>query len=220
MSKLLAVACLLTLPLLAAGARADSITLRLWCELEPMIAEDEEYPLPREEAHRRILEEARQLLSAMIYGYAFTYVPADTERRISESLELRVTAEIPWGDPHLQVLDLETRDKRLFARVEYLLRDYQLARREAWSSNILPLATGRGEGDLFGGVSEKQQSLKDAIRNAIRGHLRPVLFNKPREVNGELLLWQEPTTIIASGSYLTEISVKLKVDEVRAYSIF
>jgi hypothetical protein len=220
MSKLLAFVCLLTFPLLAAGAQAESITLHLWCELEPMIAEEEEYPLRREEAYRRILEEARRLLSAMIYGVKFSYVPADSQRSISENLTLSTVAEIPWGDPQLQVLELETRDKRLYARVEYRLRDYQHARREAWSSNILPLAAGRGAGDLFGGVSEKQRSLEDAMRMAIRNHLRPILFNKPREVNGELMIWREPATVISSGSYLTEVQVKLKVEEVRAYGIF
>jgi hypothetical protein len=220
MSKLLAVVCLLTLPLPAASAQAEAIVLHLWCELEPMIAEDQEYPLPREEAYRRILDEARRLLSAMIYGLEFSYVPADSERRIAESLTLGAVAEIPWGDPNLEILDLETRDKRLYARVEYRLLDYQHARRAAWSSNVLPLAAGRGEGDLFGGVAEKRHALEDAIRNAIRGYLRPLVFNKPREVTGELLLWQEPATIISAGSYQTEVAVKLKVTEVRAYSIF
>jgi hypothetical protein len=219
MSKVLVVTCLLTVPLLAVGAQTEPIILHLWCELEPMIAE-EEYPLPREEAYRRILEEARQLLSAMIYGLEFSYVPGDRERRIAESLTLTPKAEIKWGDACLKVLDLETRDKRLYARLEYNLQDYQAARREAWGSNVLPLAGGRGEGDLFGGSSEKQRSLEDAMRNAIRNHLRPVLFNKPREVTGELLLWQEPAVVISAGRYVTEVSLKLKVREVRAYSIF
>ncbi len=196
------------------------LIVNIWCELEPMIAVEEEYPLSREEAYKRILSEARAVLSGMIYGFEFSYTPSDRQRKISEDFRLLPIAEIKWGDKNLKILDTVERDKKLFARVHYRLRDFQGDRREAWSSNTIPLVSGSGEGNLFKGTGEKKSSLSEAIKNAIRNHLRPVIFNKPREIIGAVLIWEEPQTIIKAGSYLTRVNIKLRIKEITPYRIF
>ena len=54
----LSIAFLILLPLFC-HAQGNPINLRIWCELEPMVQENEDYPLSTEEAQRRALEEAR-----------------------------------------------------------------------------------------------------------------------------------------------------------------
>lgn len=217
----ISIAVLTLLPLLC-HAQGNPISLRVWCELEPMVQENEDYPLSTEEAQRRALEEARRILSGMIYGYRFRYTPGDAVRRIGEEFVTTPVAEILWGDPNMRIADAYVRDSLLFVKVTYQLEDFQLARRRAWSSNSLEASSGVGSHSVFTAASPegKQQALQDALKNAVREALRPVYFNKPREVTGEILIWNEPHTIIQSGAYTTQADVKLRVKEIRSYSLF
>jgi hypothetical protein len=204
-------------------AQGRFLSARLWCELEPLIqSEGQEYPLPREEARRRLLEEARGVFSAMIYGYRFRYTPGDETRGVAEEFVLLPVAEISWGDPHLRIVDAWTEGSRLYAKLEYELQPFQEDRRRAWGSTAVPTATGLGESSMFPGPApqSKARSLQAAFREAIRNHLRPIRFNKPREVTGEILLWTPPAVVIEAGAYQTRIEVKLRVLEIRDYGIF
>jgi len=213
---------LLLTPACLPAASYDQLELEVWCELEPMIQESDAYPLSTEAAQERVLEEARALLSAMIYGVRFSYTPSDALRRQAEQFRLTPVAELRWGDPRLRIAEAEVRDARLYARVRYDLQDFQAARRRAWQSNSIPTAAGTGHASLFASSAPegKRRSLQEAFKEAVRNHLRPVLFNKPREVRGELLLWQAPRIVVDAGDYLTAAAVKLRVQEIRPYSFF
>ena len=215
-------AALLCLASTIGHAQADLISLRLWCELEPMVQENEEYPLSTEAARRRGLEEARLILSAMIYGFRFRYTPADRLRQIEEEFTLIPVAEIPWGDSNMRVADAYVEDSLLFLKAQYELQEFQFARRRAWASNSVQAGSGVGSHSVFTSPSSegKRQAFEEAMKNAVREALRPVHFNKPREVTGEILLWSEPQTIIQSGAYTTRLDVKLRIKEIRPYSLF
>jgi len=219
--RLITAAALLLVSLYA-HAQSEPLSLRLWCELEPMVQENQEYPLSTEAAQRRALEEAREILSGMIYGFRFSYTPGDSVRKIGEIFTLTPVAEILWRDPNLTVADAYVKDSLLFVKVTYQLEDFQFARRRAWASNSVEAASGTGSYSVFTAPSPegKRLALKDALKNAIREALRPVIFNKPREVTGEILIWNEPQTIIQSGAYTTRLDVKLRVKEIRSYSLF
>jgi hypothetical protein len=208
-----------TLPI---HAQDSPLNLRLWCELEPMVQENEDYPLSNEEAQRRALEEAREILSGMVYGYRFRYTPGDKVRRIEEEFLITPVAEIRWADPNMRVADAYIDDGLLFLKVSYQLEDFQAARRRAWSSNSVQVSSGVGQYSIFTATSPegKQKALQEALKNAVREALRPVIFNKPREVIGEILIWNEPHTVIQSGAYTTQAEVKLRVKEIRSYSLF
>jgi len=203
-------------------AEQDLITIRLWCELEPMVQENEEYPLSTGDAQKRVLEEARVILSGMIYGYRFSYTPGDKTRQINEEFTATPIAEILWGDPNMRITDAYVQDTFLFVKVYYDLEAFQRARRRAWASNSLDSSSGVGEYSVFIAPSPegKRHALQEALKNAVRNALRPVYFNKPREVTGEILIWSEPHTIIQSGTYTTQLDVKLRVKEIRSYSLF
>jgi hypothetical protein len=203
-------------------AEQDLISIRLWCELEPMVQENEEYPLSTEAAQKRVLEEAREILSGMIYGFRFSYTPDDKTRQINEEFTLTPVAEILWGDPNMRITDAYVRDTFLFVKVFYGLEDFQFARRRAWASNSVDSSSGVGEYSVFIAPSPegKRRAFQEALKNAVRNALRPVYFNKPREVTGEMLIWSEPHTIIQSGTYTTRLDVKLRVKEIRSYSLF
>ena len=144
---------LLFLLMAAARAPADDtgrLFVRPWVELEPLVRIDAGvYPIPLEVAQRQILEEGRLLLSGMVYGWTFTYMPGDRARKVEESFVLTPVAQIPWGSPRLHVTETEELDQKLWARISYTLSPEESARRASWESNMAALSTGRGKAPVL-----------------------------------------------------------------------
>ncbi|MBN2532237.1 MAG: hypothetical protein JXB88_05065 [Spirochaetales bacterium] len=200
---------------------SEKLTITLWGELEPLITlEGEEYPLSENEVIRRVLEHARVIFSAMIYGYGFAYTPYDKQRGISEYFQLEPFSEIKWGDPHLKIIASRIIEKRLYVTISYRCMDFQASRREAWKSLAVPAASGQGTGDYFKGYTEMTTSFKNALKEAIRDYMRKRTFNKPKEIKGEVLLLEMPGTIIRAGEYITTAKIKVNIKEVIPYKVF
>jgi len=204
-------------------ASGDRIELELWCDLDPIVEEGpgkDVGPLDPAEAVTRLLEEARTILSGMVYGYTFAYTPSDESRRVAESFELHTRAEIPWGDPALRVADTRLEGDRLHVLIRFSLTPEQQAWREAWQSGVVPRSSGNGSGNVFLGYRERGTALTNAVKESIRNHLRPRVPNKPREVVGEALLWDVAGTYIEAGEYHTRIVTRLRVGTVTPYRVY
>ena len=63
-------------------------------------------------------------------------------------------------------------------------------------------------------------AMANAVKEAIRSYLRPRLLNKPREVRGELLLWELSATYLAAGEYHTRVVTRLRIDSVIPYRLY
>jgi hypothetical protein len=217
-------ASLLFLLLLGAGAGAQSVDrlfIRPWIELQPLGRLEPDQPQkPLSTAEKELLEQGRVLFSAMIYGWTFTYIPGDLARQVKESFTLTPVAEIPWGSARLEVRETERGEARLWARMSYALNDDESQRRLAWESNTAALSSGRGQAKVNEGASARMASLKDAVRDAIRRSLDTRWINKPRQIDGEVILWDDPITLVGSGAYWTSAKVKLQVRELVPYRIF
>jgi hypothetical protein len=204
-----------------AFASLEKITLFVWCELEPLTTESLDGTfIPRTEAAKRILEETRLLVSAMIYGFEFTYVPSDAKRSVTEEFELVPIKEIPWGDNRLVIVQSDVKGNLLYATVSYTLDDFQAARVAAWKSAAIPTDAGMGEASVFKGYTERLVSFKNSIREAVRNYMRERLFNKPREITGEVLLSKSPSVMIKSGNYVYTSNVKIKIKKIHPYVVF
>jgi hypothetical protein len=216
------IAGILLLASLPVHADTDSrLFVRPWVELEPLVRiESGQYPIPLETATRKLLEEARVLLSGMVYGWSFDYTPADKSRGVVESFALAPAAQIPWGSPRLRVVETETLDRKLWARVSYTMDDNELARRSSWESGTASLSMGAGEASVMQGPPAKSASFQGAVRDAIRLSLRSRYLDAPRQVTGEVVLWDDPQTTIHSGVYRTTAKVKFTVRELVPYRIF
>jgi hypothetical protein len=218
-------ALIVTLLLLAAGRLSadnpDRLFIRPWTELEPLVRiEPGPYPIPLDVAQKTLLEEARVLISGMVYGWDFVYTPGDTTRRVQESFVLTPVAQVPWGNPRLRVIETEASDIRLWARISYALDDQESRRRAAWDSNTAALSTGRGTAVLQHGAGARMEALEAAIRDAIRRSLDARYLNKPREIIGEVVLWTDPLVIARSGTYTTTATIKLLLRDLIPYRIF
>jgi hypothetical protein len=191
----------------------------VWTELEPPMS-DSAGPAEPEALRQDLLEQARTLLSGMIYGYSFVYTPSDRARGVADRFELTPLGEVAWGDPRLSVAWVQRQEPRLAARIAYEMAEFQAARRRAWSTNILPTATGRGEHSMFGGREARVGALTKAIEQALRDYARGRIDNKPRELSGELVIWEPPYTILGPGAYITTVKIKLRIDEAVPYRVF
>ncbi len=189
-----------------------------WCDLEPAVQDDGgPYPLTADAAIRRVLEEARFVFSGMIYGFAFLYTPSDTARQVAEVFVLDPVAEIPWGDDNLSAYDTRVRDGRYFALIRYDLQEFQRPWIRGWESFVHPTAGGSGTGEMLLGYGEKITAYRNAVKDAIRNHLRSVYPNRPREVTGEVVLADPPYCTLDAGAYRALVSVRLRISKVVPY---
>ncbi|MGA2613607.1 MAG: hypothetical protein ABSG38_09150 [Spirochaetia bacterium] len=207
---------------LSAGAQTDNpLFVRPWVELEPVVRiETDQYPIPAEKAARAALEEARVLLSGMIYGWSFDYTPANSARGVAESFALTPIAQIPWGSTRLRVIETETAEQKLWARASYSMDDAEAARRASWESGTALLSQGEGKADVMKGPDAKGLSFQDAVRDAIRVALHGSYIDAPRQIRGDVVLWDDPQSLVRSGMYRTTVKVKIMVRDVVPYRIF
>jgi 8-oxo-dGTP pyrophosphatase MutT (NUDIX family) len=197
------------------------LTESFWVDLEPPVArEGEEYPLSEEAAVRLLLEEARYVFGGMIYGFRFRYVPSDRRREVSEEFELEPIAELRFGDPRLSVLSTRVEDLRLHGRFEYRLADFQRSRRAGWLSGDVPSVGAEGEEPIWAGHDARIPAIEDAMRLAVRGLLRTMTDNKPREARGSLILLGSPRIYVRSAAYRARVDIRVKVDEIRQYTVY
>jgi hypothetical protein len=213
----------------------ELLVFEIWCDLEPLLWEEDQlftpatdmvweqdtiYPLTKEQAANRILEQARYIASAMLYGYTFSYTPSDKARSVKEEFILNPIAEVQRGDPRLKIRHSELRDNLLFALVGYAMDDFQVKRMQAWQSKMIPNATGKGDESFFPGHMQKIESLKTAIKQAIRNHFRELIFNKPRCITGKVIVFKQPQTTIVDGNYSTLVEVKFANIEIIPYTVY
>ena len=187
-----------------------------WTDEDRIIHADDE-----ESAEVRVLMEGRYVFSGMLYGYDFRYVPSDRTRQVEEEFNLQPVAQIPWGDERLRVISTRrSSDGAFVARLRYDMAPFQLARYEAWRSNILPPAFGAGSANLLRGFDGKISAIEEAVKQAIRSHMRGKTFNKPRTITGRVLLQEPPEVGVASGEYVAKVETFLIIDEVVHYTAY
>ncbi len=199
-------------------SRAEPVlVLEVWAELDPLVADGGERPVPREVAVERMLDEAVFILSGMVYGFRFTYVPPDPSRQVGGQFELEPYATIVRGDPRLDVLQTWVAGDRLYARISYTVDEQQKGWYRGWKSAANASASGVGTVGFIGGPAVKVEAVRDAIRAAIRSHARSLEFNRPRRIDGAVLIAEAPVSGVRSGNYETRLSVLLQIDEITRY---
>ncbi|AFG36193.1 hypothetical protein [Spirochaeta africana] len=171
-------------------------------------------------AEQRILEEARLVFSGLIYGWHFRYVPRNDARGYPEQFEADPLYELPWGDERLRIRQTWRENGRLYAKVEYRLDADQQARRRAWGSSSTQLVQGRGTASYYAGHEQRQLAVEDALRMAIREHLRARMHTPPRQVEGRIVLADPPVMGVDGGSYTALLRARMQIHRIRHYEVF
>ncbi len=192
----------------------------VWVELDPIVADGTERPLSRDVAMQRLLREVQYVVSGMVYGYRFTYVPSDPDRKVTEAFELEPYGRIAWGDPRLAVLQTWIEESRLYARVSYEVAPEQQGWYEAWHSSANARSSGVGSTTLFRGPEQKMEAVSDGVRAAVREHVRAAEFTRPQKIVGAALLASYPELGIVRGNYEASVDILLQIDRIDRYRAY
>jgi hypothetical protein len=187
---------------------------------DPGAGDDGSGPLTSREAVERVLEEARIVVSGMLYGYRVEYTPLDRARQVNERFVVEPIARIEKGDPRLRTLDTRIEDGRFYARFRYDMAEHQVMRRASWKSNTIPSVMAVGTVPLYEGYRGKFASFEEAIKQGLRNYLRPREYNKPREIVADVLFLEPPGTMINAGGYHAKVRMKLRIEEVVPYGAY
>jgi len=208
-------------------------------ELEPIFGAyvDEEYPLDKEAAYRRALQEAALFFSAQIYGWSFHYDVGERARNIEEKLELTPLGEIRWGDPGLYVThanfqnrEFEATTQRfaafLSAWMDYRPTDAQRRRLEMWRKGNIRSAQAIGYSSTGDSAEEpywlaiKKKALEDSARAAVRAMLQGSERNRPKEATGFISLESFPSFFIDSGRQAARARFRVEITEIIPFAAY
>lgn len=191
----------------------------LWWELEPL-NETAVKPISAAEAMEAVLKEAVYVFSGMIYGFSFLYTPSDRAREVKEIFILEPQATIPWGDPALKAYEARKEKDRYFVRFRYACTQRQEQWMYRFNIDSARSASGTGKSNYFLGPQERPAALREAIKEAIRESLRNEIFNKPKEIRGEVILSDVPKIGIVAGNYQAQVRVRVVIKELVPYHMY
>ncbi|MDR0290255.1 MAG: hypothetical protein LBI06_04900 [Treponema sp.] len=212
-----------------AGNHPEVIRGEVWVELAPIYGDraDAEYPLSRETAGRRALQEAAAYFSGMIYGWSFHYDIGERARGIAEDFGVfEPLGEIAWGDPRLSVTEVDRRDTQLLMWADYHLSETQQKRMQTWRTGMIRNAQAIGHCPLQGPSPDstwrdiQNAALKDAARAAVRQMLRGSERNRPKEVVGYISLAAFPRFFIASGQWTAIVRFRVQITEIIPFAAY
>jgi hypothetical protein len=211
------------------GNNPEVIRGEIWVELEPIYGNrpDIEYHVSKKTASTRALQEAVLFFSGMIYGWSFHYDIGEKVRNIAEDFDVfELMGEIPWGDPRLNVTEIETRNSKLHVWADYQLSEIQQKRMQTWRMDTTRNAQGMGCCPIEGpspdsGWLDIQNALvKDAARAAVRGMLRGSERNRPKEAAGFISLASFPRFYVDSGRWAAEVRFRVQITEIIPFSAY
>jgi len=188
----------------------------------PGISTDDFEQKPGDDYERQViedlLEEARWIFSAMIYGLKISYTPSDISRSVARFYEAELLAEIVYGDPGLEVYDTFLEDNHFHLFIRYKPDIYQQRRIEYWKSGVFESAAAYGTFPLYS-ENSRISAIKDAIRIALENQLKPEEFNKPSLIEAEVLLRISPHISIDAGHNRAFVRLKTDIKNVHHYRV-
>lgn len=206
----------------AAGAQESAPLLRAEFRVQLDAIESAEGPETAglEKGSRYLVDEAAWAFSGMVWGFGFEYEPYDKVRGIAERFALSPLGAIEPGDRRLTFLEPRGVGNELRAYVEYrpdaagaaFLDSYG---REPWAS-----AQGTGSADMKPGWLARRTACEDALRAAVREHLRLIEHNKPRGASGRVVFERPPRIVVREGRYVAQVRARVEVTELAPYVVY
>ena len=169
---------------------------------------------------KKLKEQIPFIISGMIYGWDFEYVPYDKLRGVAEFFDFSPVEEIQYPASNISYSEMKVEDGKLFCWVTYKRTDEMFALRQHWNSASFPHIKGKGYGSILNNFEGLQEAFNEAIKDAVREHYRTFIKNKPKEIRGRVLLEEEPLVNLYNGKYAVQIKLILRTEEIISYSAF
>ena len=200
-----------------------NIRLPLWAELDAypgleLHADENEgqfdFPI------KQMRKIAPFIISGMVYGWNFVYVPSDKARGVEEYLEVTeiVSSDVIKGG--ITYVSPWISENNLNCWVEYTRTDSQVQNYNLWSSIQNPVIGGIGYASVEKGFEGIEEAAREALKDAIRNYYRKTIKNKPKEINGAVLVRNFPTLGISSGRYVINLDFFLECGKIIEYSVY
>jgi hypothetical protein len=209
----------------------DTVHITLWAlsEAPPGTPEFADPPdNPWTYAARRIRETAPFLIEGMVYGWEFSYTPSDTARSVAEQFSLEPFGTRQQSPRTLSEADIarisyagpREENNQVSCWVDFALDDTMILLRKQWRSVSYRRITGRGFAPFAGGLDAIKQAAADALKNAVREYARGLEKNKPKEIEGRVVIVNNPSIGINAGKYQIELDFFLEMSKIELYSLY
>lgn len=193
----------------------QKIQILLW-------AERDAYPgLEWEGSVARLKKIAPLFVGGLLYGWNFEYTPQDTARGVTEYFDCTPVQELSDGEiKSIQYKNAAEKDGRLYCRVEFLRSESQQNLYESWRTVSNARIRGKGYGALSDGFDGIQTAAAAAMKNAVREYWRTKIKNKPKEIDGRLILSAPPVVGVESGRYTVTLDFFMETTRILEYKTF
>lgn len=220
--KLILALTMIFLPLFAQDVSQErTVRFSLWAstEIYPGIEKPESDILAR--PVRKIKEISPFILSGMVYGWKFEYVPYDRARGVQEVFEFSPIQElnedeissISYAKPWIE-------DSILNCWIEFRRSDAQIHIYKGWESVLHPRIKGEGYARLADGFDGIQNACKEALKMAVRNYERKWIKTKPKEISGTVLMSEPPKIGVDAGRYKVTLDFFMQTDRIVEYKTF
>ncbi len=160
------------------------------------------------------------LITGMVYGWYFSYTPSDKTRAVKESFEFKPIKEINVKKNKIYYRKPWVQDDSLYAWVDFERTPSMIAYYQSWKSIKNPNIKGSGSGDVYKGFKGIQEASEKAVKDAVRTYFRKIIKNKPKKIEGRVIINSEPNLMIKSGQYHIQLDFFLQTDRILAYTQF
>ncbi|MGL4982668.1 MAG: hypothetical protein ACRC4W_07455 [Treponemataceae bacterium] len=160
------------------------------------------------------------VIEGIIYGWKFSYTPSDRLRNVKEFFSFEPLYILPKDDKNLMYSDAILEDNKLICWIEYKQDEQAALKRNAWTSVLFKKIRGRGNSALSNGVAGIKAACSSAVKNAVHEFTRTIQKNKPKEINGVVVLQNFPQIIASSGKFVATADFYVRIDEIIPYTQF
>ncbi|WP_294427498.1 hypothetical protein [uncultured Treponema sp.] len=161
------------------------------------------------------------ILSGMVYGWKFVYVPYDKARGVSEYFEFSPVTEFSESEINsIQYAKPWIEDSILNCWVEYRRSDEQIHIFKGWQSILQAKIKGEGYANYAKGFDGIKEACSEALKNAVRSYERKWIKSKPKEISGTVFMYEPPKIGLKSGRYKVTLDFFMETDRILEYKTF
>ena len=170
---------------------------------------------------QKIKEISPFILSGMVYGWHFEYVPYDKARGVAEYFEFTPLQELSEAEiKSINYAKPWIKDSILNCWVEFRRSDAQIHIYRGWKSVLHPRIKGEGYAKLSEGFEGIQKACGESLKMAVRNYERKWIKTKPKEISGTVFISEAPKIGVDAGRYKVTLDFFMETDKIVEYKTF
>ena len=170
---------------------------------------------------RKIKQVSPFILSGMLYGWHFEYVPYDKARGVPEYFEFTLIQELTDAElDSIKYAKPWIEDSILNCWVEFRRSETQIHIYKGWESVLHPRIKGEGYARLSEGFDGIQKACGEAVKMAVRNYERKWIKTKPKEISGTVFMREPPKIGVDAGRYKVTLDFFMETDKIVEYKTF